>query len=133
MKITDIITTQHGKTVIASGQHRQPVSEPILEEACYNCKYHYIKTAVQEPCSGCYCKNGRLTRFKQNPMYLKPSRESTEQIIMEHMKFIRDAYKGYCDADIQRLYLCFTDGKISFFNNFWKEDSGTPINKYEED
>lgn len=158
MKLSDIITTQHGKTVIASGKHRQPIScnscryktlshidvpcvncrcdgeksseyEPIgniSEHVCDDCKY--IDTQLSdEPCNHCVNNHGYIDSWCR----FKPSREDTERIIMDSMKQIRDAYKGYCDADIQRLYLCFTDGKISFFNNFWKEDSGTPINKYE--
>lgn len=123
---TDIMKLCYGQIVIARGKHRQPVSRP----ECPNCKYADLK-AYEAPCNKCKWDGDILTQFE--PKQVKPTREATEQIIMDSMKQIRDAYKGYCDADIQSLYLCFTGGKIAFFNNFWKEDSDTPINKYEED
>ena len=119
--MNDITTIQHGKRVIATGEHRQV-------RVCRTCK-HIATSYWEQPCIGCaQARNVQNLEDKWEPrveedaeeeaMYYgaRPSKAYTELVIREHMKQIRDIAKRYVGDDVYISANIFSDGRISVWN-----------------
>lgn len=119
---TDIITTQHGRFVLARGEHRQVKN-------CRTCRY--TSCAMREqPCLS--CRQARniydladnweqpvSDDVEEESMYYggKPSKAYTERVIMQHMREIRDIAYKYVGKHLYLDCIVFDDGHIHAYNS----------------
>lgn len=136
----DIVTNQHGFRVIARGKHKR--NQPVRD--CMNCKHRDV-SYFDEPCIS--CSQARMVQglsdlwtaqdaaeppisddVEEEAMYYggKPSKEYTEQVILEHLREIRDIAEQYAGKQFMTVTF-LSDGAVHIYNAAGYNDSGLPV------
>ncbi|MFA5099478.1 MAG: hypothetical protein WC547_01155 [Candidatus Omnitrophota bacterium] len=136
--LDDIVSTQRGRFVLARGEHKQPVRD------CANCEYLDV-SYFDEPCIS--CSQARMVQglsdlwtaqdraeppinedVEEESMYYggRPSKEYTEQVILQHLKEIRDIAEKYAGRQFMTVTF-LSDGLVHIYNAAGYNDSGLPV------